>query len=82
VLRILLSQTLNFNYISKKLLIMEQEKALKVLLEVALVAQAKGILSLDDAVVVKEAFDVIVKTLPQEEPVEKETVFSDDVQKD
>jgi hypothetical protein len=82
VLKILLSQTLNFNYISKKLLIMEQEKALKVLLEVALVAQAKGILSLDDAVVVKEAFDVIVKTLPQEEPVEKETVFSDDVQKD
>jgi hypothetical protein len=60
---------------------MEQEKALKVLLEVALVAQAKGILSLDDAVVVKEAFDVIVKTLPQE-PVEQETVFSDDVQKD
>lgn len=61
---------------------MEQEKALKVLLEVALVAQAKGILSLDDAVVVKEAFDTIVKTLPQEEPVEVETVFSDDVQKD
>jgi hypothetical protein len=80
VLRILLSQTLNFNYISKKLLIMEQEKALKVLLEVALVAQAKGILSLDDAVVVKEAFDVIVKTLPQEEPVVEEAVVADDVQ--
>lgn len=61
---------------------MENEKALKVLLEVALVAQSKGILTLDDAVVVKEAFDTIVKTLPQEEPVEVETVFSDDVQKD
>ena len=59
---------------------MEQEKALKVLLEVALVAQAKGILSLDDAVVVKEAFDVIVKTLPQEEPVVEEAVVEDDVQ--
>ena len=59
---------------------MEQEKALKVLLEVALVAQAKGILSLDDAVVVKEAFDVIVKTLPQEEPVVEEAVVADDVQ--
>jgi hypothetical protein len=61
---------------------MEQEKALKVLLEVALVAQAKGILSLDDAVVVKQAFDVIVKTLPQEEPVVEEPVVEDDVQKD
>jgi hypothetical protein len=59
---------------------MEQEKALKVLLEVALVAQSKGILSLDDAVVVKEAFDVIVKTLPQEEPVVEEAVVEDDVQ--
>jgi len=59
---------------------MEQEKALKVLLEVALVAQAKGILSLDDAVVVKEAFDVIVKTLPQEEPVVEEAVVENDVQ--
>jgi hypothetical protein len=59
---------------------MEQEKALKVLLEVALVAQSKGILSLDDAVVVKEAFDVIVKTLPQEEPVVEEAVVADDVQ--
>jgi len=58
---------------------MEQEKALKVLLEVALVAQSKGILSLDDAVVVKEAFDVIVKTLPQE-PVVEEAVVADDVQ--
>jgi hypothetical protein len=61
---------------------MEQEKALKVLLEVALVAQSKGILSLDDAVVVKEAFDVILKTLPQEEPVVEEAVVEDDVQKD
>ena len=59
---------------------MEQEKALKVLLEVALVAQSKGILSLDDAVVVKEAFDVIVKTLPQEEPVVEEAVVADDIQ--
>jgi hypothetical protein len=59
---------------------MENEKALKVLLEVALVAQAKGILSLDDAVVVKEAFDVIVKTLPQEETVVEEAVVEDDVQ--
>jgi hypothetical protein len=59
---------------------MENEKALKVLLEVALVAQAKGILSLDDAVVVKEAFDVIVKTLPQEETVVEEAVVADDVQ--
>jgi hypothetical protein len=61
---------------------MEQEKALKVLLEVALVAQSKGILSLDDAVVVKEAFDVIVKILPQEEPVVEEAVVEDDVQED
>lgn len=61
---------------------MENEKALKVLLEVALVAQSKGILTLDDAVVVKEAFDTIVKTLPQEEPVVEEDVVEDDIQED
>jgi len=36
---------------------MEQEKAIQILGEVALVAQSKGVLSLDDAVIVKEAID-------------------------
>lgn len=44
---------------------MEQNKAIQILVEVALVAQAKGVLSLDDAVLVKEAIDAF--KLPSEE---------------
>lgn len=54
---------------------MEQNKAIQILVEVALVAQAKGVLSLDDAVLVKEAIDAF------KQPGEGEAV-SDDNQED
>lgn len=37
---------------------MEQNEALKILVEVALLAQARGILTLDDAVKVRDAIKV------------------------
>lgn len=43
---------------------MDQNKAIQILVEVALVAQAKGVLSLEDAVLVKEAIDAF--KLPSE----------------
>lgn len=55
---------------------MEQNKAIQVLVEVALVAQAKGILSLEDAVVVKEAIDAFKL------PSEGEEVSGNDDQED
>lgn len=55
---------------------MEQNKAIQVLVEVALVAQAKGVLSLEDAVIVKEAIDAF------KQPSESEEVSSDDNQED
>ena len=36
---------------------MEQNKAIQILIEVALVAQSKGVLTLDDAVIVKDAIE-------------------------
>jgi hypothetical protein len=46
---------------------MEQNKAIQILIEVALVAQSKGALSLDDAVIVKEAIETF---RPKEEESE------------
>lgn len=46
---------------------MEKKDALKVLVEVALVAQARGVLSLDDAVLVKSAIDTIKSEIGVEE---------------
>lgn len=37
---------------------MTQEEAIKVLIQVAIVAQAKGALSLEDAVIVKQSIDL------------------------
>jgi hypothetical protein len=57
---------------------MDQNKAIQVLVEVALVAQAKGVLSLEDAVVVKEAIDAF--KLPEGQSGEMSVV--DDNQED
>ena len=54
---------------------MEQNKAIQILVEVALVAQFKGALSLEDAVLVKEAIDAF------KQPGEMEVV-GDDNQED
>jgi hypothetical protein len=52
---------------------MEQNKALQILIEVALVAQAKGILTLEDAVLVKEAIDISkVHISPEEDDVQED----------
>lgn len=51
---------------------MEQNKALQILIEVALVAQAKGILTLDDAVIVKQAVDVVKEMIPADDVQEGE----------
>lgn len=40
---------------------MEQNEALKILVDVALLAQSKGVLSLDDAVIVRDAIKVFAK---------------------
>ena len=47
---------------------MTTEEALKVLIQVAVIAQAKGALSLDDAVIVKQAIDLFKEptTVPNE----------------
>ena len=55
---------------------MEQSKAIQILVEVALVAQAKGVLSLDDVVLVKEAIDAF------KQPGAGEDVSGDDNQED
>lgn len=39
---------------------MNQNQALEILIKVALAAQAKGVLSLEDAVIVKQAIDLFV----------------------
>lgn len=46
---------------------MEKKDALKVLVEVALVAQARGVLSLDDAVLVKSAIEAIKEDIGVDE---------------
>jgi hypothetical protein len=51
---------------------MEKEKAFQILLEVALVAQAKGVLTLDDAVIVKQAVDVVKELIPKDDIQEGE----------
>ena len=38
---------------------MKQEDAIKVLIQVALLAQSKGVLALNDAVIVKSAIDLL-----------------------
>lgn len=40
---------------------MTQEEAIKILIQVANVAQSKGALSLEDAVVVKQAIDTFIQ---------------------
>jgi hypothetical protein len=49
---------------------MNENQALEILIKTALVAQAKGALSLDDAVVVKQAIDVFVKNNEQVQNLE------------
>lgn len=51
---------------------MEQNQALEVLVQVAKLAQSKGILSLEDAVVVAKAVEVFTKK--EEEELTKESV--------
>lgn len=49
---------------------MKNSEAIKILMQVAVAAQAKGILNLDEAVLVKESIDslkVLVESLEQEE---------------
>lgn len=46
---------------------MNQSQALEILIKVALVAQAKGALTLEDAVVVKQAIDKFSQDGQQEE---------------
>lgn len=50
---------------------MEQQNAIQILVQVALLAQSKGVLSLEEAVIVKQAIDVFVK---KEEPKQEEEV--------
>lgn len=40
---------------------MEQQNAIQILVQVALLAQSKGVLTLEEAVLVKQAIDVFVK---------------------
>lgn len=47
---------------------MTNEQAIKILINVALLAQSKGVLALNDAVVVKEAIDLLA---PKEEVKEE-----------
>lgn len=51
---------------------MEKENAINVLIQVALMAQSKGILNLEEAVIVKQAIDVFVK---KEEPKQEEEII-------
>lgn len=54
---------------------MDNNKAIQVLINVAQIAQKAGALSLEDAVVVKQAIDVFVKppVEPKIEPSEEKT---------
>lgn len=49
---------------------LNQNQALEVLVKTALLAQSKGILSLEDAVIVKQAIDVFVKQTEQGQQLE------------
>lgn len=54
---------------------MDLKKSLEVLVQVAMLVQSKGILSLEEAVVVKEAKDVAVATIKEieeEKEIKKE----------
>ncbi len=46
----------------------QQEQSLDILIQVALLAQSKGILSLEDAVVVKQAIETFKSPVNQEAP--------------
>jgi hypothetical protein len=53
---------------------MKNSEAIKILMQVAIAAQSKGILNLDEAVVVKQSIDSLkelVENLEQEEVKEK-----------
>ena len=56
---------------------MTQEEAIKILIQVALVAQSKGLLSLEDSVVVKQAVDLLK---PASTPVTSEITVEDAVE--
>lgn len=51
---------------------MQPENAIEILVQVALLAQSKGVLSLDEAVIVKQAIDVFVKKEEEKEVNEVE----------
>ena len=53
---------------------MTQEEAIRILIQTALVAQSKGALSLDDAVIVKQAIDLFTQKPASEEIDEAEVV--------
>lgn len=53
---------------------MTQEEAIKILIQVALVAQSKGALTLEDAVVVKQAIDLFTQKPASEGTDEAEVV--------
>ena len=46
---------------------MEQQQAIEILVQVAFLAQSKGILTLDEAVVVKQAIETFIKKEDSEE---------------
>lgn len=52
---------------------MERLEAIKILMQVAVLAQQKGALSLDDAVVVKTAIDTLIPEVEEYEKSKKET---------
>jgi hypothetical protein len=54
---------------------MKNSEAIKILMQVAIAAQAKGVLNLDEAVVVKQSIDsltTLVEKLEQEEQPKEE----------
>jgi hypothetical protein len=50
---------------------MKNSEAIKILIQVAIAAQAKGVLNLDEAVVVKQSIDHLAKLIEKEEKEEK-----------
>lgn len=52
---------------------MDQQNAIQILVQVAILAQSKGVLTLDEAVVVKQAIDVFVTKEQSAETTEEES---------
>ena len=53
---------------------MTQEEAIRIFIQTALVAQSKGALTLDDAVIVKQAIDLFTQKPASEETANAEVV--------